>query len=177
MSRSDSPPDASRSPSPTVRRPVRRHRAVDLGLLLRVMRKAGVQPVAEIAQNRRRVAELCHWIGVQVAEVNGWKSPPAPVRPAPVPKQDLSPRMSETLRRLLAGDSEKQIAGHLGVSPHTVHVYVKAIYRRYEVSSRGELLSRFVQSGAAPANTGVNARVIPPGRPVLDRPVSNSPAA
>jgi DNA-binding CsgD family transcriptional regulator len=32
----------------------------------------------------------------------------------------------------------------MGASPHTVHVYVKSLYRRYNVSSRGELLSKWV---------------------------------
>jgi two-component system nitrate/nitrite response regulator NarL len=52
--------------------------------------------------------------------------------------------MRQTLALLLAGDSEKQIAHRLGLSQHTVHVYVKALYRRYDVSSRGELLARWV---------------------------------
>ena len=54
----------------------------------------------------------------------------------------MSPRQRQTLRRLLAGDSEKQVAINLGVSRHTVHVYVKALYRHFEVASRGELLAR-----------------------------------
>jgi DNA-binding CsgD family transcriptional regulator len=58
---------------------------------------------------------------------------------------DLSPRMLQTLRSLLEGDSEKQAAAKLGLSPHTIHVYVKALYKRYNVSSRGELLARWVK--------------------------------
>lgn len=54
--------------------------------------------------------------------------------------------MKQTLQRLLAGDSEKQIAAHLGLSPHTIHVYVKALYKRFDVASRGELLARFVRT-------------------------------
>jgi DNA-binding CsgD family transcriptional regulator len=61
----------------------------------------------------------------------------------------LSGRQRQTLERLLAGDSEKQIAAALAVSPNTVHVYVKALYRHYAVSSRGELLALFVRRGAA----------------------------
>jgi DNA-binding CsgD family transcriptional regulator len=57
---------------------------------------------------------------------------------------ELSPRERQTLRHLLSGDSEKQIAAKIGLSPHTVHIYVKALYRSYNVSTRGELLSRFV---------------------------------
>ena len=57
----------------------------------------------------------------------------------------VSPRQQQTLRHLLAGESEKQIAQRLSRSQHTVHTYVKAIYRNYRVSSRGELLSLFVK--------------------------------
>jgi DNA-binding CsgD family transcriptional regulator len=49
------------------------------------------------------------------------------------------------MHSLLSGDSEKQAAAKMGVSPHTVHVYVKTLYRRYNVSSRGELLSKWVK--------------------------------
>jgi DNA-binding CsgD family transcriptional regulator len=56
----------------------------------------------------------------------------------------LPPRQRQTLDRLLAGDSEKQIAARLQVSKHTVHIYVKSLYRRFGVCSRGELLAQFV---------------------------------
>ena len=56
----------------------------------------------------------------------------------------LAPRVRQTLDELLAGRSEKEIANQLGLSPHTVHVYVRTIYRRYRVSSRAELLSTFL---------------------------------
>src|SRR5258708_800124 len=56
----------------------------------------------------------------------------------------LSPRMRQTLERLIAGDSEKQIAGRLKVSQNPVHVYVKQLYKRFGANSRGELLSRFI---------------------------------
>ena len=57
----------------------------------------------------------------------------------------LSPRMEQTVRWLLGGDSEKQVAAKLRLSQHTVHVYVKALYRKYKVSSRGELLAKWVK--------------------------------
>ena len=56
----------------------------------------------------------------------------------------LSPRLYVTLQRLMAGDSEKQVAYHLGLSHHTIHGYVKAIYRHFGVSSRGELFAHCV---------------------------------
>ena len=49
------------------------------------------------------------------------------------------------LEALTQGDSEKQIAAKLNVSPHTVHVHVKKLYKRLNVSSRGELVARFVR--------------------------------
>jgi DNA-binding CsgD family transcriptional regulator len=64
------------------------------------------------------------------------------LRRARDPKNDLPPRMKQTLDELLGGASEKQIAGKLGISPHTVHNYVKALHQRFEVSSRGELLAK-----------------------------------
>ncbi|MEM6750887.1 MAG: LuxR C-terminal-related transcriptional regulator [Planctomycetota bacterium] len=58
--------------------------------------------------------------------------------------QKLPTRLRQTLAGLLGGQSEKQVAAELGLSPHTVHNYVRQLYRRFEVSSRGELLSLFV---------------------------------
>lgn len=66
----------------------------------------------------------------------------------PVPS--LPPRLDQTLRGLLRGQSEKQIALDLKVSGHTVHEYVKDLHRRLGVTSRGELLARFLPSRPAP---------------------------
>jgi len=57
----------------------------------------------------------------------------------------LAPRLRQTLEALLQGDSEKQAALRLGLSVHTVHEYVTALYRRFDVSSRPELLARFLR--------------------------------
>jgi DNA-binding CsgD family transcriptional regulator len=59
----------------------------------------------------------------------------------------LSPRLRQTLDFLLAGDTERQVAGRMGISIHTVHDYVKALYLHFGVSSRGELMARWIQSG------------------------------
>lgn len=57
-------------------------------------------------------------------------------------------QLSEAQRRvldlLLSGRSEKKVAAKLDLSPHTVHNHIKEIYRRFEVSSRAELLALFV---------------------------------
>ncbi|HSV15503.1 MAG TPA: LuxR C-terminal-related transcriptional regulator, partial [Tepidisphaeraceae bacterium] len=65
----------------------------------------------------------------------------------PGPVDTLAPRLRPVLQRLLAGDSEKQAAMKLGLSPHTVHEYTKILYRTFAVNSRGELLAQFVCQG------------------------------
>ena len=53
----------------------------------------------------------------------------------------LPPRLRETLRCLLEGDSEKQAALRLGLSRHTVHQYAKDLHRLMGVNSRAELMA------------------------------------
>ncbi len=60
----------------------------------------------------------------------------------PVNNRPLSPRLQQTLARLIEGDSEKEVAGKLGLSVYTVHDYVKALYRRFGVNSRAQLIAK-----------------------------------
>src|SRR5690349_9496715 len=46
----------------------------------------------------------------------------------------LQPRLKKVMRHLLEGDSEKQVALKLGLSPHSVHQYVKQLYAQLEVN-------------------------------------------
>ena len=113
----------------------------DLSALMRVARTARSATAGGTAHARRKeIADFCRYLG---ARLNGEATSAAP--PAMPEGIKLSPRMRQTLALLLAGDSEKQIARKLSVSPHTVHVYVKALYRAFDVCSRSELLARFVQ--------------------------------
>ena len=57
------------------------------------------------------------------------------------PAARLPRRLGQTLACLRRGASEKQVAGHLGLSQHTVHDYVKALHKRFGASSLGELLA------------------------------------
>lgn len=77
------------------------------------------------------MAEVDHHLGKTLA----WESPDPPFA-------FLPPRLRQTLECLLAGDGEKQVARRLGISRHTVHDYVKELYRRLGVSTRAELLAR-----------------------------------
>jgi DNA-binding CsgD family transcriptional regulator len=58
---------------------------------------------------------------------------------------NLSPRQRQTLEYLLAGHSEKQIAAKMRLSPNTVHHHIKALHRYFGVSSRSELLAKWVK--------------------------------
>lgn len=89
-------------------------------------------------RRRRLLAELCKVIGAHVTGGNGRS-------PSVADGFDLAPRLRQTLEFLVAGDSERQVALKLKISQHTVHVYVKQLYKRFGVNSRGELLARFVR--------------------------------
>jgi DNA-binding CsgD family transcriptional regulator len=58
---------------------------------------------------------------------------------------DLPQRTRQVLRCLLEGDGDKQIASRLGMSPLTVNVYTKQIFRHFGVSSRAQLLARWIR--------------------------------
>jgi DNA-binding CsgD family transcriptional regulator len=58
--------------------------------------------------------------------------------------RSLSPGERQTLEYLLAGLSEKQIATRMRLSRNTVHHYVKSLHKHFSVSSRSELLARWV---------------------------------
>jgi DNA-binding CsgD family transcriptional regulator len=66
------------------------------------------------------------------------------------PPTSLPPRLRQTLAALRAGDSEKQAADRLGVSPATLHDYVKELHRRFGAHNRGELLARSARAGKSP---------------------------
>jgi DNA-binding CsgD family transcriptional regulator len=65
----------------------------------------------------------------------------------------IPPRLRPVLHCLLQGDAEKQIARKLGLSRHTVHEYAKILYRTLAVTTRGELLARFIPSQIAQGQT------------------------
>jgi DNA-binding CsgD family transcriptional regulator len=107
----------------------------DIGALVRVSKSVRAPVAGDGVQRRRQlVANFCLMLGEQMIEgkqgVRGG--------------EPLSPRERQTLELLLTGHAEKQIANRLSISRHTVHVYVKSLYKRFEVNSRGELLARWV---------------------------------
>lgn len=56
----------------------------------------------------------------------------------------LTPRMRQTLDLLLSGLSEKEAARELRLSPNTLHVHVRSLYRHYNVNTRAELMAKLL---------------------------------
>lgn len=70
-----------------------------------------------------------------------------------VSRDGLSRRQRQTLEGLLDGLSEKQIARRLHLSVPTVHQYVTSLYRHFDVTSRGELMSHYIRRRPQPRTT------------------------
>lgn len=105
----------------------------DASAMVKLVANLPIDGADQASRRRQLVAELCKMVGAHasggvVSDVVG-----------------LSPRMRQTLQCLIEGDSERQTALKLKISQHTVHVYVKQLYKRFNANSRGELLSRFVR--------------------------------
>lgn len=100
---------------------------------LLVMQREQGEPTFELRQERLARLFVREWaksFGTELAPRDGFSV------------RDLAPRLRDVLLCLLQGDSEKQAALRLGLSPHTIHDYVKMLHKRFRVQSRGELLAR-----------------------------------
>ncbi len=101
----------------------------------------GVDSRAELLARwvRRGWSNKCAWadsVGARHLEKS---------KPSNQAQSDLTPRARQTLQYLLEGDSDKQIAARLGLSPYTVNHYTKVIFDHFGVSSRTELLARWIR--------------------------------
>jgi DNA-binding CsgD family transcriptional regulator len=85
---------------------------------------------------------------------------------------NLPPRVLPVLERLLQGRSEKETATELRLSPHTVHQYVRMLYKHLGVRSNAELMAKWVRTrkrlpAATPTRGVKKQRVLaPPTVPV-----------
>lgn len=61
------------------------------------------------------------------------------------PDFGLTPRQHEILNLMVGGKTTVAVAKHLQLSPHTVHGYVKEIYKKLNVHSRAELVGKVLQ--------------------------------
>jgi DNA-binding CsgD family transcriptional regulator len=60
----------------------------------------------------------------------------------PVEPALLTPREIEVLRDVADGMTNKEIAGHLGISQHTVKFHLESLMRKLAASSRAEAVSK-----------------------------------
>src|SRR5579884_905621 len=93
----------------------------DVRAMVRLVRQAPVEGEDAIGHRRQLLADLCRLLGGHYDKL---------MRPDGSP---LARRQAQTLSYLLRGDSEKQIASRLRLSPNTVHVYVRELYRQFGV--------------------------------------------
>ena len=85
----------------------------------------------------QQACQLIKWFHNEI----GWLYRTTLIPPQGIGEVHLTPRLHQTLQRLLMGESEKQIADALNLSHHTVHGYVKSLYRRFGANSRAELMA------------------------------------
>jgi len=107
---------------------------------------------ARFTSRKRRSAHIAHcglrWVYYSAPGVEEQRMS-APVEyaiPARSSATDLAPRYQRVLDHLLAGGSEKALADQLGLSRHTIHEYVRAIYKKFNVNSRSELMAHWVEA-------------------------------
>jgi DNA-binding CsgD family transcriptional regulator len=92
----------------------------------------------DFSQREQQLVRFFHAeIGPLIGHALVGATEPSPAR--------LSLRLRETLACLLEGDSERQVAARLGLSPTTIHQYVTALYRHFQVRSRGQLLAHVIR--------------------------------
>ncbi len=66
----------------------------------------------------------------------------AEIAPIIIEAYSLTPRERDVLGAIARGGTTAEIAAELFLSPHTVRDYVKAVFEKVGVSSRGELVAR-----------------------------------
>ncbi len=66
---------------------------------------------------------------------------------APTATTRLSERELDILKQMAAGKSNKEIAGSLFISEHTVKTHIANIFGKLEVNNRAEAITRAIQKG------------------------------
>jgi DNA-binding NarL/FixJ family response regulator len=69
--------------------------------------------------------------------------------PSPADAAGLSPRECEVLALMAGGESNREIASRLQLSPDTVKQHAKSIYRKLRVRNRTEAARRLDELGVA----------------------------
>jgi len=74
--------------------------------------------------------------------------------PATLGLESLSIRQSEILDKLLLNRKKNEIAADLNISPHTVDTHLRILYKKFEVKSKSQLLSRLINGLSTFAGRG-----------------------
>jgi DNA-binding CsgD family transcriptional regulator len=64
------------------------------------------------------------------------------IAPIIIEAYGLSPRERDVVKGLARGASTPELAAELFLSPHTVRDYIKTVFEKVGVSSRGELVAK-----------------------------------
>ena len=80
------------------------------------------------------------------ANADTYGQPQASPKDSPPPRH-LTARELDVLRLIAKGYQAPEVAGMLGLSPHTVRGYVREIYRKLGISSRAEATLEAMQRG------------------------------
>ena len=83
---------------------------------------------------------LAHHLAQSLTLLLRWQESPDPLGR---PFDSLTQREWMVLCGLNSEDGEKQLADRMGLSPHTLHSHIKAIYRKLNVQGRLPLLQKF----------------------------------
>jgi DNA-binding NarL/FixJ family response regulator len=102
----------------------------DICALIRLVREACELEGKPFGGRERKVLQMLQKELTEIYQARDVAAPP------------LSRRLGQVMAALKRGLSEKEVAGELGLSKHTIHDYVKELHRRLGVSSRFELMQK-----------------------------------
>ena len=111
----------------------------------------GAQPALFMEDPSMVVSMLVDFFcdGVEPTEEAPPDMPRAAVGHRAPPPHGLSRRELEVLRLLAAGESNRQIAGRLGLSPHTIERHVANLYRKIGARGRADATAYALRNGLA----------------------------
>ncbi len=86
------------------------------------------------------------FLDAEVTQSLAARIPSTPFRPAPA-LDDLTPREVEVLRMLAEGLGNREMAGRLGISDHTVKFHISSILDKLGASTRTEAVTMGIRVG------------------------------
>ena len=84
------------------------------------------------------------------------RAAPSDIAPILTEAYDLTPRERQITQLIARGHGTGEIAASLHLSAHTVRDYVKAVFEKVGVSSRGELVAKLFADHYAPLHLNPN---------------------